>query len=158
MQFEFNVEYARAQDQADPLKRFRDEFHIPMINGKPAVYFTGNSLGLQPKKTQHYLNEELENLLKSNKEFDFTRQIKLQLLHSVLLILNSICKNDGMDFYTKRKEIKFIVNQPKLTQVFSNLSLKNQRKSLKLILFFIKHKMAFMYLFYFRIITLLKNA
>ena len=105
-----------------------------------------------------YLNEELENLLKSNKEFDFTRQIKLQLLHSVLLILNSICKNDGMDFYTKRKEIKFIVNQPKLTQVFSNLSLKNQRKSLKLILFFIKHKMAFMYLFYFRIITLLKNA
>jgi kynureninase len=61
MQFEFNVEYARAQDQADPLKRFRDEFHIPMINGKPAVYFTGNSLGLQPKKTQHYLNEELED-------------------------------------------------------------------------------------------------
>jgi kynureninase len=61
MQYEFNVEFARAQDQIDPLKRFRDEFHFPVINGKPAVYFTGNSLGLQPKNTQQYLNEELED-------------------------------------------------------------------------------------------------
>jgi glycosyltransferase involved in cell wall biosynthesis len=105
-----------------------------------------------------YLNDELEKLLINNKEFDFTRQIKLQLLHSVLFILNSICKNEGMDFYTKLKEIKFIVNQPKLNQVFSNLSLKEQRKSLKCLLFFIKNKMAFMYLFYFRTITLLKKC
>lgn len=35
-------------DQNDPLKHFRDKFYIPLVNGKECIYFTWNSLGLQP--------------------------------------------------------------------------------------------------------------
>ena len=51
--------YAAALDEADQLKSFRDQFHIPVINGKQTLYFTGNSLGLQPKNAKEYLEEEL---------------------------------------------------------------------------------------------------
>lgn len=54
-------EYAQQQDQEDPLKDFRDKFYIPLINGKQSIYFTGNSLGLQPKTTQDYIYNELED-------------------------------------------------------------------------------------------------
>ena len=40
---------------------FRDQFHIPKINGKDSIYLCGNSLGLQPKRVKEYVNEELED-------------------------------------------------------------------------------------------------
>ena len=40
---------------------YRDQFHIPKINGKDSIYLCGNSLGLQPKKVKEYVNEELED-------------------------------------------------------------------------------------------------
>ena len=39
-------------DGDDPLRPFREQFYIPYLNGKQAIYFLGNSLGLQPKTTQ----------------------------------------------------------------------------------------------------------
>lgn len=59
--FQATEAFARAQDQQDPLARFRDEFYIPIMHGKPAIYLTGNSLGLQPKRTQDYVLNELED-------------------------------------------------------------------------------------------------
>ena len=61
MTFEYSQEFARLQDQLDPLKAFRDKFHIPKMNGEEVVYLTGNSLGLQPKNVASYLNQELED-------------------------------------------------------------------------------------------------
>lgn len=54
-------EYAEQLDKNDLLKDFRNQFYIPLINGKESVYFTGNSLGLQPKSTQDYVLNELED-------------------------------------------------------------------------------------------------
>ncbi len=54
-------EYAAELDNADILKDFRSQFYIPLINGKESIYFTGNSLGLQPKATQDYVLNELED-------------------------------------------------------------------------------------------------
>lgn len=52
--------FARELDARDPLKRFRDQFHIPKReNGGEVIYFAGNSLGLQPKSVQPLLEEEL---------------------------------------------------------------------------------------------------
>lgn len=48
-------------DREDPLRSFRNQFFLPVFNGKPALYFAGNSLGLQPKSTKRYLAEELED-------------------------------------------------------------------------------------------------
>lgn len=50
----------RELDQNDPLNYFRDQFHIPRENEKELIYFCGNSLGLQPKRTSEYLNLELK--------------------------------------------------------------------------------------------------
>ena len=54
-------DYAAALDREDSLRSFRDEFHLPVINGRPTLYFTGNSLGLQPKAAKTYIEEELED-------------------------------------------------------------------------------------------------
>ena len=53
--------YAQELDQQDILKHFRNRFYIPQINGKDSIYFTGNSLGLQPKATRAYVNAELDD-------------------------------------------------------------------------------------------------
>ncbi len=59
--FENTQIFAHSLDAKDPLKHFRDKFYLPMMNGKDVVYFTGNSLGLQPKITQDYVMRELED-------------------------------------------------------------------------------------------------
>lgn len=41
--------------------QFRDQFHIPLVNGKESIYLCGNSLGLQPKKVKELVNEELDD-------------------------------------------------------------------------------------------------
>ena len=56
----FDIDYARAQDAADPLRGFRDEFLIPMHEGRQQAYFCGNSLGLQPKGARGYIIEVLD--------------------------------------------------------------------------------------------------
>ncbi|NCT17381.1 MAG: kynureninase [Flavobacteriaceae bacterium CG02_land_8_20_14_3_00_34_13] len=59
-QYKATLAYALEQDKQDLLRRFRKKFHIPKdVNGKELVYLCGNSLGLQPKKTQSYIQEEL---------------------------------------------------------------------------------------------------
>lgn len=56
------LKFAKEQDQNDPLRRFRSQFHIPKDkNGEEQVYLCGNSLGLQPKLTQEYIQQELED-------------------------------------------------------------------------------------------------
>jgi kynureninase len=59
--FEYTLDFARSIDAQDPLHHFRDQFYIPLINGKPSIYLTGNSLGLQPRNTQDYVLTELED-------------------------------------------------------------------------------------------------
>ncbi|WP_207492684.1 kynureninase [Aridibaculum aurantiacum] len=58
---ENTLQYAQQLDQQDPLKEYRNRFHIPQRNGQDAVYLTGNSLGLQPKATKGYIQQELDD-------------------------------------------------------------------------------------------------
>lgn len=55
-----SLEFAKEKDQQDPLRSYRNQFHIPVINGIETIYFTGNSLGLQPKTTGSYIQKELD--------------------------------------------------------------------------------------------------
>ena len=48
-------------DAKDPLRAFRDEFLFPQHHGGPVIYFTGNSLGLQPKGAAAALKQELDD-------------------------------------------------------------------------------------------------
>jgi kynureninase len=56
------IDYAKEQDQKDPLAQYRETFHIPKNEeGQDWLYFTGNSLGLQPKQTKNYIQQELDD-------------------------------------------------------------------------------------------------
>jgi kynureninase len=61
MRFESSLHFAKTLDRQDPLLSFRSKFHLPKVNGKLAIYFTGNSLGLLPKSTKKIVNEELRD-------------------------------------------------------------------------------------------------
>ncbi len=61
MEFEFSRDFALNLDREDSLATYRNEFIFPVMNGRPALYFTGNSLGLQAKKVKQILLEELED-------------------------------------------------------------------------------------------------
>ena len=59
---ENTLDFAKKQDQNDPLQSFREQFHFPKDkNGKPLLYFCGNSLGLQPITVSKYIDQELED-------------------------------------------------------------------------------------------------
>jgi kynureninase len=60
MQFENSLSFAQSLDAADPLRKFRMEFLIPTIDDKEQIYFLGNSLGLQPKRTPLYIMQVLD--------------------------------------------------------------------------------------------------
>ncbi|MER3498435.1 MAG: kynureninase [Chitinophagaceae bacterium] len=61
MEFHNSLEFARQLDEQDELKAFRDKFFIPQHSGKDCIYFTGNSLGLQPKNVSNYIRQELQD-------------------------------------------------------------------------------------------------
>ena len=61
MEFQNTREFAQQLDAQDELFKYRDEFHFPSINGKNVIYFTGNSLGLQPKRTKAYVDEVMND-------------------------------------------------------------------------------------------------
>ena len=61
MIFKNSREFAQSLDANDELRKYRDEFHFPKVNGKQVIYFTGNSLGLQPKRTKSYVDEVMSD-------------------------------------------------------------------------------------------------
>ncbi len=57
-----SLSYAQEQDVQDELRSYREKFYIPeQENGKPHIYLCGNSLGLQPKITKDYIQQELND-------------------------------------------------------------------------------------------------
>ncbi|MBT4915373.1 MAG: kynureninase [Formosa sp.] len=70
--FKPGIEFAKEQDLIDPLAHYRTKFHIPKNSrGEEWLYFTGNSLGLQPKKTKQYIEQELDDWAKLGVEGHF---------------------------------------------------------------------------------------
>lgn len=53
--------HALALDEADPLREFRNEFHVPQHGDAEQAYFCGNSLGLQPRAVRTALIDELDD-------------------------------------------------------------------------------------------------
>ncbi len=62
MNYQNNLAYAQNMDREDPLRLYRDQFYIPkQKNGEDYIYLCGNSLGLQPKSTRKYIEQELND-------------------------------------------------------------------------------------------------
>jgi kynureninase len=62
MTYDASPAFAAAQDAADPLATFRQEFHIPPgPDGQPTTYFCGNSLGLLPRAARAAVEAEFKS-------------------------------------------------------------------------------------------------
>jgi kynureninase len=82
--FRNTLDFAKELDSKDPLKSYRQKFHIPQHNNSDMVYFTGNSLGLQPKTTKDYLQQELNDWAKYGVEGHFLAKNPWSSYHEIL--------------------------------------------------------------------------
>jgi kynureninase len=65
MTFSADEDFAKQLDAEDPLRNFREKFHLPLgKDGKPLIYFAGNSLGLMPKSARKIVEQELDDWAK----------------------------------------------------------------------------------------------
>jgi len=83
--FEATKEFAAAQTVRDPLRDFRERFHIPKLaNGSDCVYLCGHSLGLQPKSTRRYVEQEFEDWARLGVEAHFQARNPWMPYHEIL--------------------------------------------------------------------------
>ena len=60
--YQNNLAFAKAQDEKDPLKPYRELFYIPTDkDDNELIYMCGNSLGCQPKAVSQYIEQELKD-------------------------------------------------------------------------------------------------
>src|SRR5437764_13013999 len=65
MKFSADEDFALRLDADDPLRDFRNKFHLPLgKDGQPVIYFAGNSLGPMPKSARQIVDDELDNWAK----------------------------------------------------------------------------------------------
>ena len=76
--------HASALDATDPLRHFRDEFHLPLHEGAPQAYFVGNSLGLQPKGARAHVEEVLDKWAREAVEGHFTGSAQWMPYHELV--------------------------------------------------------------------------
>jgi kynureninase len=59
IEFQPGKDFAVAMDDRDPLRNYQERFLLPKHAGSDCVYLCGHSLGLQPKTTATYIQQEL---------------------------------------------------------------------------------------------------
>ncbi|HTG52386.1 MAG TPA: kynureninase, partial [Candidatus Tectomicrobia bacterium] len=65
MHFSADEDFAKQLDAEDQVHDFREKFSLPLgEDGKPVIYFAGNSLGLMPKSARQIVDDELDNWAK----------------------------------------------------------------------------------------------
>lgn len=82
--FQNSLEYAQQRDAKDSLKSYRSRFLFPQHAGKDVVYFTGNSLGLQPTTTAAAIQQELDDWAKFGVEGHFLAKNPWLSYHELL--------------------------------------------------------------------------
>lgn len=94
------------------------------------------------------LNKKLKELLGESAEYDFSRQLKLQLIHSALFLSTAIIRNELLNKGEKLSWLKRLFNEPELKEVFKNLEFNKQSYALKTVLYLIKYRKYRIYLSY----------
>lgn len=77
-------EHAQQQDADDPLRGYRDEFHIPRHGDAEIAYFCGNSLGLQPKGARAYVDEVMDKWARDGVEGHFLEPAPWMPYHALV--------------------------------------------------------------------------
>ncbi len=132
LQYETTREFARAQDAADPVKAYRDRFHLPSLGTPELAYFAGHSLGLQPKSVRDAVLLELDEWAKYGVEGHFHSANPWYSYHELLtppmagivgaresevVCMNSLTTNIHLlfvSFYRPTKERYRIISEAKM--------------------------------------------
>lgn len=77
-------DWAQQQDTDDPLRGYRDEFHIPRHDGAEMAYFCGNSLGLQPKGARACVDEVMDKWARDGVEGHFLEPAPWMSYHALV--------------------------------------------------------------------------
>ena len=80
----FTDDYAAAADAADPLRRFRAQFHMPRFGDVEQAYFVGNSLGLQPRGARAQVEDVLDKWAMEAVEGHFRGNSQWMTYHALL--------------------------------------------------------------------------
>jgi kynureninase len=84
-EFQTGEEFALAMDEHDPLREFRDRFHVPRsARGEECVYLCGHSLGLQPKSVAAHVEQELKDWAELGVEAHFRAKHPWMPYHRLL--------------------------------------------------------------------------
>ncbi len=84
MHFKNTLDFAQQTDAADELNAYREQFYFPQHGDKNALYFCGNSLGLQPKSVAKALLAELEQWKTYGVEGHFKGELPWMYYHRFL--------------------------------------------------------------------------
>lgn len=127
--------HAKSLDAADPLRRFRGEFHIPPspahTDGAPSIYLCGNSLGLMPRAARAAIEEDLADWARLGVEghfhakhpwypyHEFLRESAAELVGAMpreVVVMNSLTVNLHLlmlSFYQPTRErFKILIDWP----------------------------------------------
>jgi glycosyltransferase involved in cell wall biosynthesis len=90
------------------------------------------------------INERIKIYFRNTSEYDFSRQIKINMLYLTLSALGQLkySENEGKD---RKEMIKKIMNHPKVKGIFKDFKLPNVPWRMKVIILLIKFKMASLY-------------
>lgn len=84
MEFTPDEAFAKRQDEIDPLRAYRNEFHIPRhANDQEIIYLAGNSLGLMPRRARTIVDQELDDWQKLAVEAHFVGKTPWYGYHEV---------------------------------------------------------------------------
>jgi kynureninase len=132
MQYEPTQQFAQSMDEADPLREYRNKFHFPSLDTDELVYFTGHSLGLQPKTVRAAVELELDEWAKYGVEGHFLSTNPWYSYHELLtppmaeivgasesevVCMNSLTTNIHLlfvSFYRPTKERYKIISEAKM--------------------------------------------
>lgn len=77
--------FARRMDDRDSLRAYRERFHLPKLpDGQDAIYFAGNSLGLQPKSVRSSVESVLDDWAALGVDGHFNGEVPWYTFHEFL--------------------------------------------------------------------------
>ncbi|MBQ6708633.1 MAG: glycosyltransferase family 2 protein [Clostridia bacterium] len=98
-------------------------------------------------KWDHYLkiNSRLIESFGNDEKFDFSRQLKINLLYFVLNVISNICASDEAD---KKQKVKEVMTHSEVRKLFKNFKIPNTSTGLKIVVLMIKFRLSGLYCLY----------
>lgn len=94
------------------------------------------------------LHTKLKELVFQNPDYDFKRQLQLQMLHSVLFLSNAICKDGNTSNYQKIKLLDQLFIHPSLKSNFQQFDFHQQPLGLKIVFYLVKYRQSLGFFLY----------